>query len=48
MRALADRILVIYEGRIAGEFGPDVTEETLGIAMTGGRSASDADAAVTA
>ena len=36
VRALADRILVIYEGQIAGEFGPDVTEETLGIAMTGG------------
>ncbi len=35
---LADRILVIYEGRIVGEFGPSVTEEELGIAMTGGRS----------
>ncbi len=38
VRALADRILVIYEGRIAGEFPPDVTEETLGIAMTGGQA----------
>jgi simple sugar transport system ATP-binding protein len=37
VRALADRILVIYEGRIVGEFPPDVSEETLGIAMTGGR-----------
>ncbi|HYZ80227.1 MAG TPA: ABC transporter ATP-binding protein [Solirubrobacteraceae bacterium] len=37
VRALADRILVIYEGKIVGEFGPDVSEETLGIAMTGGR-----------
>ncbi|MGZ4243272.1 MAG: ABC transporter ATP-binding protein [Solirubrobacteraceae bacterium] len=37
VRALADRIVVIYEGKIAGEFPPDVTEETLGIAMTGGR-----------
>jgi simple sugar transport system ATP-binding protein len=46
VRALADRILVIYEGRIAGEFSPDVTEETLGIAMTGGRTSPDA--AVTA
>ena len=36
--SLADRILVIYEGAIAGEYGPDVTEEELGIAMTGGRS----------
>ena len=34
--SLADRILVIYEGRIAGEFDPGVTEEELGIAMTGG------------
>ena len=29
VRALADRILVIYEGRIAGEFAPDATEEEL-------------------
>jgi general nucleoside transport system ATP-binding protein len=35
--SLADRILVIYEGRIVGEYGPDVSEEELGIAMTGGR-----------
>ena len=34
--ALSDRILVIYEGRIVGEFPPDATEEELGIAMTGG------------
>ncbi len=38
VRALADRILVIYEGKIVGEFPPDVSEETLGIAMTGGRA----------
>src|ERR1700760_4256211 len=44
VRALADRILVIYEGRIAGEFGPEVTEETLGIAMTGGGRASREEA----
>jgi general nucleoside transport system ATP-binding protein len=35
--SLADRILVIYEGRIVAEHGPDVTEEELGIEMTGGR-----------
>jgi ABC-type uncharacterized transport system ATPase subunit len=35
--SLADRILVMYEGRIVAEYGPDVTEEELGIAMTGGR-----------
>jgi simple sugar transport system ATP-binding protein len=35
--SLSDRILVIYEGRIVGEYGPGVTEEELGIAMTGGR-----------
>jgi simple sugar transport system ATP-binding protein len=34
--SLADRILVLYEGRIVAEYGPDVTEEQLGIAMTGG------------
>jgi simple sugar transport system ATP-binding protein len=36
VRALADRILVIYEGQIVGEFPPDVSEEELGVAMTGG------------
>ena len=36
VRSLADRILVIYEGQIVGEFPPDVSEEELGIAMTGG------------
>jgi general nucleoside transport system ATP-binding protein len=34
--SLSDRILVIYEGTIVGEYGPDATEEQLGIAMTGG------------
>jgi general nucleoside transport system ATP-binding protein len=34
--SLSDRILVLYEGQIVAEFGPDVTEEELGIAMTGG------------
>ena len=35
--SLADRILVLYEGQIVAEYGPDVSEEGLGIAMTGGR-----------
>ncbi len=42
VRSLADRILVIYEGKIVGEFSPDVSEEELGIAMTGGRGRSPA------
>jgi ABC-type uncharacterized transport system ATPase subunit len=33
---LADRILVIFEGKIAGEFPPTATPEELGVAMTGG------------
>ena len=36
IRSLADRVLVIYEGRIVEEYPPDVGEEELGIAMTGG------------
>ena len=36
--SLSDRILVLYEGRIVAEYGPDVSEEELGIAMTGGRA----------
>jgi simple sugar transport system ATP-binding protein len=35
--SLADRILVLYEGRVVGEFDPSVSEHELGIAMTGGR-----------
>jgi simple sugar transport system ATP-binding protein len=34
--SLSDRILVMYEGQIVGEFPPSATEEELGIAMTGG------------
>jgi simple sugar transport system ATP-binding protein len=34
--SLSDRILVIYEGKIAGEFAPDASEDEIGIAMTGG------------
>jgi simple sugar transport system ATP-binding protein len=42
--SLADRILVIYEGRIVREYPPDVTEEELGIAMTGGREREEVPA----
>jgi simple sugar transport system ATP-binding protein len=34
--SLADRILVMYEGEIVGEFPPTASEEELGFAMTGG------------
>jgi general nucleoside transport system ATP-binding protein len=34
--SLSDRILVMYEGQIVGEFTPGVSEEELGVAMTGG------------
>jgi general nucleoside transport system ATP-binding protein len=34
--SLSDRILVIYEGQIVAEFGPDASDEELGVAMTGG------------
>jgi simple sugar transport system ATP-binding protein len=37
--SLSDRILVMYEGEIAAEFGPGVTEEECGIAMLGGAQA---------
>ena len=36
MLSLADRILVLFEGEIVGEFPPTATEEELGLAMTGG------------
>jgi simple sugar transport system ATP-binding protein len=42
VRSLADRILVIYEGQIVGEFPPDASEEELGFAMTGGKGAAPA------
>jgi general nucleoside transport system ATP-binding protein len=35
--SLADRILVLYEGKIVAEFLPDVSEEEIGIAMLGGK-----------
>jgi len=34
--SLSDRILVLYEGGIVGEYGPETPEEELGVAMTGG------------
>ena len=37
--SLSDRILVMYEGEIVGEFPPTATEEELGVAMTGGGAA---------
>jgi ABC-type uncharacterized transport system ATPase subunit len=46
VRALADRILVIFDGRIVGEFPPDATEEQLGIAMIGGGGGRTASAQV--
>jgi general nucleoside transport system ATP-binding protein len=39
---LSDRILVMYGGRIAGEYGPGVPELELGVAMAGGGSTSAA------
>ena len=35
--SLSDRIFVMYEGRLVAEYGPNVTEQELGVAMTGGR-----------
>jgi simple sugar transport system ATP-binding protein len=40
--SLSDRILVMYEGEIVGEFDPGVSEEELGVAMTGGGKAEAA------
>jgi ABC-type uncharacterized transport system ATPase subunit len=36
--SLSDRILVIFEGKIVGEFPPTVSEEALGLAMIGGHA----------
>jgi ABC-type uncharacterized transport system ATPase subunit len=36
--SLSDRILVVFEGVVCAEYSPDVTEEELGFAMTGGLS----------
>ncbi len=40
--SLSDRILVMYEGEFVEEYGPDVTEQQLGIAMTGGTREAEA------
>jgi simple sugar transport system ATP-binding protein len=40
IRALADRVLVIYDGQIVAELTPDASEEEIGIAMTGGTRAA--------
>jgi general nucleoside transport system ATP-binding protein len=40
IRALADRVLVIYDGQIVAELSPDASEEEIGIAMTGGTRAA--------
>jgi ABC-type uncharacterized transport system ATPase subunit len=45
--SLADRILVMYEGEVVAEFAPDVSEQELGIAMTGG-GLEEAEATATA
>jgi len=37
IRSLADRVLVIYEGRIVAELAPDASDEELGVAMLGGK-----------
>jgi general nucleoside transport system ATP-binding protein len=34
--SLSDRILVMFEGRVVGEYTPDVSPEELGVAMIGG------------
>jgi general nucleoside transport system ATP-binding protein len=34
--SLSDRILVLYEGRVVGEYPPTVSQEELGLAMVGG------------
>jgi ABC-type uncharacterized transport system ATPase subunit len=39
---LSDRIVTIYEGRITGEYAPDVPPAELGIGMTGARAATEA------
>jgi simple sugar transport system ATP-binding protein len=38
--SLSDRVLVMYEGRIVAEHGPDATETQLGVEMTGGGRAA--------
>ena len=40
--SLSDRILVLYEGKFVASYGPEATQEELGIAMTGGRVEGEA------
>ncbi len=35
VRSLSDKIVVMYDGRIVGEVGPDATDEELGLLMAG-------------
>ena len=43
IRALSDRILVMYEGRIAGEFDASATPGEIGLAMLGGEEPATPD-----
>jgi general nucleoside transport system ATP-binding protein len=43
LRNVADRLLVIADGRIVGEYPPDASDEELGLAMTGGGGGAEAD-----
>ena len=40
--SLSDRILVIYEGQMVAEYGPDASEEEIGLAMLGGKKEATA------
>jgi len=41
VRSLSDRIVVLYAGRIAGEVGPEATDEELGLLMAGRGTAEE-------
>ena len=43
--SLSDRIVVIFEGQLVGEFPPTTTEEELGIAMIGGGRPAETESA---
>jgi simple sugar transport system ATP-binding protein len=36
--SLSDRILVLYQGKVVGEYPPTVSKEQLGIVMAGGQA----------
>jgi len=44
IRSLADRIAVMYEGKVVDIVSPEATEEQLGILMTGGHSKEEPEA----